>query len=297
MILAVSDFYHEITSEESLKHFFEDISVRALEVHQLKLFKTIYGPVEEKPNQAEYFDFILATHTRLFRDQGLTAEHFDTVAGCLIRAFQGQLYSQELIDEALSELAPLRVVFDYGAQVAAKEKSYTIQQIRNLPTASAATIGTNQPMLLPDPAWVEVPTWMTETLTTYSSNPVVRAWTKMLTDRFIGDVTIADTFLAMPYWNHHVYAASLLQLALLPVGEDPSDLLDILKYPRGPNHSAMASVLWLRMVVQFALTAGAMHMKDNVAEHAVHQLLSYESLFKPGVAKMAGGRNIGHIRR
>lgn len=297
MILAVSDFYAEIKSEDSLAHFFENISVRALEVHQLKLFKTLYGPAEEKPNQDEYFEFILATHTRLFREQGLTAEHFDTVAACLVRAFQGQLYAQDLIDEAVTELAPLRVVFDYGAQVAAREKSYTVQQIRSLPTASAATIGTDQAALLPDPAWVEEPGWLSESLEQHSSTSVVRAWTKMLTDRFIGDSTIADTFMDMPYMNHHVYGASLLQLALLPSGQDPSVLLDILKYPRGPNHSAMAAVLWLRMVTQFALTAAAMQMDGEVAERSVHRLLSYESEFKPGVAKLTGGMTSHHVLR
>ena len=182
--LAVKQFLIEIGNTPDLLPFFENISVSALGLHQIKLFRVLFGPDEERPDRDEFFDFMLATHTRLFRDLGLNEVYFDLVADCLVRAFQNVNYSQEIIDEALVELAPLRVVFEYGAKVAAKEKTYDADQLAILPTASFASIETDEPAVLPDPAWIDIPDWLPETLERHSHNGVVRAWTKDLIDRF-----------------------------------------------------------------------------------------------------------------
>ena len=44
-------------------------------------------------------------------------------------------------------------------------------------------------------------------MTNNSNNGEVRAWTRDLTDRFgpEGDKVVADTFMDMPYMNHHVF--------------------------------------------------------------------------------------------
>ena len=75
------------------------------------------------------------------------------------------------------------------------EKNYTIEQIRMLPTTTAANIGSDKPSMLPDPAWIAIPGWLTDTLTNNSNNGEVRAWTRDLTDRFgpEGDKVVADT--------------------------------------------------------------------------------------------------------
>ena len=58
---------------------------------------------------------------------------------------------QNIIDECVSILKPLRAIFEHGAKVAAMEKNYTIEQICMLPTKTAADIGSDKPSMLPDP--------------------------------------------------------------------------------------------------------------------------------------------------
>ena len=57
---------------------------------------------------------------------------------------------EELIDECRAVFAPLRVAFEHGAKVAAKEKTYTAEETCLLPTTSAVHFGTDEPSILPD---------------------------------------------------------------------------------------------------------------------------------------------------
>lgn len=78
--IAVSNFFDEICEDEVLSPFFENISVSAMRVHQMKFFRLMLGSAEEdKPDTDEILYFMLATHTRLFRDHGLNEDHFDRV--------------------------------------------------------------------------------------------------------------------------------------------------------------------------------------------------------------------------
>lgn len=76
---AVSNFFDEMCEDPELHPFFQDISVSAMCIHQIKFFRLIFGAKEDKPDQDEMLYYMLATHTRLFRDQGLNEEHFDKV--------------------------------------------------------------------------------------------------------------------------------------------------------------------------------------------------------------------------
>lgn len=203
---------------------------------------------------------------------------------------------EHLIEECKSVFAPLRVAFEHGAKVASMEKSYTAEEKCVLPTTSAAHFGTDEPCILPDPASIEIPAWLTETLEKYSSNGVVRAWTRELTDRFgvDGDKTIADTFLDMPYMSHHPYAAAILQLAFLPDEVSSDYLLEVVKYPRGPSKSPLVAALWDRMVVQLSKTCDNMGLDKRVARQAVEQLTSYRGFFRKGSIKFVGGVNAPH---
>ena len=49
--LAIANFFQLIGQDERLQPFFENISIHALQVHQLKLFKVIFGPKEEQPDK------------------------------------------------------------------------------------------------------------------------------------------------------------------------------------------------------------------------------------------------------
>lgn len=295
--LAVEQFLVEIGRSPELLPFFENISVSALGVHQIKLFRVLFGPEEERPDRDEFLTFMLATHTRLFREMGLNEHYFDLVADCLVCSFQKVNYSQEIIDDCLVELAPLRIVFEYGAKVAAKEKTYDTDQLANLPTASASSIETEEPTVLPDPAWIDIPDWLPETLERYSANGVVRSWTKDLIDRFgvDGDKVIADCFLDAPYMNHHVYACAMMQLAFLPEDASSVELLDVVLYPRGPDKGLLWGAMWERMIDQFKDTCDYMMMDADMSQKAVNKLLKYKKLFRKGEIKLVGGLHTPHV--
>jgi truncated hemoglobin YjbI len=132
-------FFDEIAENPDLKPFFRHISVAALKTHQVKLFRVIFGNGEEKPEEEDLLDFMLKTHTRLFLELGLDETRFDQVANCFIQGLQSFQVGQGIIDECVAILVPLRVVFEYGAQVAAKEKVMDATQLKSLPKASAKT--------------------------------------------------------------------------------------------------------------------------------------------------------------
>eukprot|EP00977_Amphora_coffeiformis_P022974 scaffold12005_cov212-Amphora_coffeaeformis.AAC.2 len=313
MKIIVTRFYEEILHDATLQPMFADISVAALQVHQIKLFRVLYGPDAEKPDHTEYLDFMLATHTRLFRDHGLNVQHFDAVAVCLQKALRALQYTADLIDECITELVPLRIVFEHGARVAQREKQYTAEQWRTLPTTTAASLlDANHEVLtvLPNPAGIDVPDWLsTDYLERYSQQGSVRAWTKELIDRFTADPVIADTFLDAPYMNHHVFAAALLQLAFLDPQQQHTndkaddntnivpDLMDVIQKPRGPTKGRLWHVLWERMTQEFRHVCQHMHMDANVMEQAIANLQSYNHFFRQGEVRLVGGVHSPHILR
>lgn len=99
--MAVSLFFGKICDDKTLAPFFEDVSVFALEVHQVKLLKVLFGPDEEKPHRKEFLDFMLATHTRLFRDEGLDETHFDGVIESFVQTLRDLQVKQDMIEECL----------------------------------------------------------------------------------------------------------------------------------------------------------------------------------------------------
>ena len=63
-----------------------------------------------------------AAHSRLIRDHGLNASHFDLVAGHLVSSLQDLSVAPELIQEVVAVVGPLRSVFEApGAAVAGDE--------------------------------------------------------------------------------------------------------------------------------------------------------------------------------
>ena len=203
---------------------------------------------------------------------------------------------EQLIEECKAVLKPMRAAFEHGAKVAAMEKSYTVEQVRMLPTTTPSYFGTDEPSILPDPTWIDIPAWLPEILDRYSTNGVVRAWTCNLIDRFgaDGDQTIADTIMDMPYMSHHPYAAAILQLAFLPEGMKPDDLLQVVKYPRGPEKGPIVQALWDRMVTQFQKTCDSMRLQAHITRQAVEKLTGYRDAFKKGGIRFVGGVTAPH---
>lgn len=294
-------FFDEIVENEDLRPFFKNISVAALKTHQVKLFRVIFGKDEEKPEEEDLLDFMLKTHTRLFRELGLDATHFDQVAGCFVQGLQTFQIAQGLIDECVAILVPLRVVFEYGAEVAAREKAMDASELKNLPKACAKTMGTAAQAVLPEYSKIDIPDWLPAALKKCSNTSNVRAWTCALTDRFgaEGDEFIADTFLDQPYMDHHIYLVALMQLAFSP--EDIEDkqrqqVLKIVQYPRGRKCHRLSRALYGRMVDQFLLTCAAMGVQSHDIRLLEIKMKKYTKRFSKKNYRV-GGVRAPHILR
>ena len=114
-----------------------------------------------------------------------------------------------------------------------------------------------------------------------------------MTDRFgpEGDNEIAKTLMCQPYMAHHVYCTAFLGLAFMPENVDPKkrlELLEIVIYPRGRNHSPLSQALFERMIDQFGVTCDRMGLPQYEKKVAVTQLNSFHSACAKKTTKVDG---------
>jgi truncated hemoglobin YjbI len=292
-------FVDEIVENEDLNPFFKNISSSALRVHQVKLFRVVFGREETKPSQEDLFDYLLTTHARLFRDLGMNEEHFDEFVRCLEEGLQILHTERPLIDECAATLAPLRTVFKYGALVAMQEKTMSQDEMIDLPQAGSDNIGTDIQVVLPEYSEMEVHPSLRIYLQKNSKTGSVRGWTCDLTNRFgtDGDHAIADTFLDQSYMAHQVYLIAFLELAFLSEDSESNFLskaLQIVLFPRGPSHSPLSRVLFDKMIAQFSLTCHMMGMSRFSVKTAETKLLRYRDCFALKTT-LVGGVDAPHI--
>lgn len=110
----IEEFYRRIMADERLSHFFAGAHMANLKMHQVGFFKAAFTSI---PKDMDVAQMLLDKHMRLFQLKGLKAMHFDMVAGHLIATLKHLGISQELINEAVTIVAPLRSVFDKGAKL------------------------------------------------------------------------------------------------------------------------------------------------------------------------------------
>ena len=112
---AVAEFYDRILKDDELAPFFKDTDMTALKLHQLKFMQIAFTKI---PDDLDVVALMKEKHARLFKD-GLNETHFDLVAGHFIGALEHLEVPKDLIDEAVSVIAPLRSVFEQGPAEAA----------------------------------------------------------------------------------------------------------------------------------------------------------------------------------
>jgi truncated hemoglobin YjbI len=208
------DFFEEIGKKEELGHFFENVPVQAIQLHQGKFFQVLFGPEQERPTPDELQDYMIATHVRLFRDKGLCGKHFDVVAECFVKALQKGPFSKDQIDECLAIVGPLRLAFDYGFQVAQREKQMDdkTKKTNGLPMATMETMRNQEPAVLP-PGVTPPPLWLVDVVGG-GNREMLRKWTCALTYRFtVSDKMLQETFMALPYLDMEPYLHIFLAIA------------------------------------------------------------------------------------
>mmetsp|Transcript_3317 Transcript_3317/g.9274 ORF Transcript_3317/g.9274 Transcript_3317/m.9274 type:complete len:476 (+) Transcript_3317:1-1428(+) len=253
------EFFVEIAQEKDLAHFFVNVPVEAIQFHQGKFFKVLFGPEDEKPTEDELLDYMIHTHVRLFRDMGLDEQHFDIVAGAFVRAMNTCQIPANLKDECLAIVGPLRLAFEYGAIVAKGEKRNHDKNdnTHQLEYATMETMRQKQANVVLPPGLPPPASWLVEYMDGQRQH--VRAWTCALTRRFtIQDEQLSHTFTALAYLDMEPYLHSFLELAFLSEdkavsAQDAHKLLRTVRFPLGISKakSQLTKPLWVKMVEQF----------------------------------------------
>ena len=233
-------FFEEIAKVEGLAHFFVNVPVAAIQLHQGQFFKVLFGADEEKPSADELLDYMIVTHVRLFRDLGLDASHFDMVANCFVAAMNQMKVPANLQYECLAIVGPLRVAFDYGATVARQERKMSQEALKTAPLATVKTMRADSEAKLP--AGLEPPPqWLVDFL---DGRDNVRAWTCALTYRLlIQDEVLKEIFFNLAYLEMEPYCDSLLQLAFSnQMGNEhklPLTVLRTVRFPCGLRRASL----------------------------------------------------------
>ena len=105
---AVEEFYTRILADPDLSFFFKDVTMTALKMHQLAFMKIAFTQI---PEDLDVPKLMKEKHAPLFA-KGLTAVHFDKVAGHFVATLDNLNVPSDLVNEAVSVIAPLRVVFE-----------------------------------------------------------------------------------------------------------------------------------------------------------------------------------------
>jgi truncated hemoglobin YjbI len=103
--------YERLVGDVSMAPFFENISMVHLKYHQVQFMKISFTEIPHDLDVPKHLD---ERHRKLF-EQGLDETHFDTVAQHFVGACHHLGVGQELVDEAVAIILPLRAVFEQGA--------------------------------------------------------------------------------------------------------------------------------------------------------------------------------------
>jgi hemoglobin len=109
----VEEMYERLVRDVSMACFFENISMVQLKYHQVQFMKIAFTEIPDDLDVPKHLD---ERHKKLF-EQGLNETHFDKVAQHFVGACHHVGVVQELVDEAVAIILPLRAVFEQGAVV------------------------------------------------------------------------------------------------------------------------------------------------------------------------------------
>jgi len=114
---AIEELYFRLLCDEELLVFFEGVNLQLLKVHQ----QTFLRVALSNNNIEKHFDagtIIRGAHARLF-EKGLCGTHFDLVANHLVESLLSLGIQQDLIDEVVGVVGPLRTIFEENSIKAA----------------------------------------------------------------------------------------------------------------------------------------------------------------------------------
>jgi truncated hemoglobin YjbI len=122
---ALSGLYQRVLADDKLKPFFVGMSLPTLRVHQFRFLNAFFTDVAftgDGTDDGDVGRLILEKHRRLFEERALNERSFDRFVGHFVDALKSQQVADELIEEAMGNIRPLRAVFEKGAKVYSKAK-------------------------------------------------------------------------------------------------------------------------------------------------------------------------------
>lgn len=116
---AVEGLYTKLLDDPDLAPFFNEVNMPNLKIHQIEFMKVAFTQI---PDDLDVAALMKDKHASLFKN-GLNEKHFDKVAGHFVAVLKELNVPQELIDEAVAVIGPLRGVFEEGAKEAQERAS------------------------------------------------------------------------------------------------------------------------------------------------------------------------------
>lgn len=105
---AVDGLYERLVVDEQVGKYFEGIAMDKLMEHQYNFMQMAFTEI---PEGCDIAGMLTTGHTRLWA-MGLDESDFDVVAGHFVATLQSLDVDQELIDEAVGVISPLRDIFE-----------------------------------------------------------------------------------------------------------------------------------------------------------------------------------------
>ena len=291
----VESFFDEFVGDSRMDAFFAQVNISCLKLHQIKFYRLMFGPEHLRPSYNDLVDYMLLTHARLFH-LGMNEEHFDMIATGFVRGLQARMVDQDLIDEAVAILAPLRGLFEYGAKLAKKEETSTSGVVANHTTVEQNdmdvvladyTMGVGEPECLKEAIGHTKPGFERVSL---------REWVCALAELFgiDNDIDVADYFMSMPFMEQYPYIVHFMMIALADLSSTEAEAhVQKIKYPRGPGTPALPQGHFVNMVEYFVEVCQEKGLQEREIQQAERRLVAFRKSFAAKVLKV-GGINAPH---
>lgn len=299
----VESFFDEFVGDTRMDVFFHQVNISCLKLHQIKFYRLMFGPEHLRPDYADLVDYMLLTHSRLFQI-GLDEKHFDMIATGFVRGLQDRMVDQDLIDEAVAILAPLRELFEYGSKLATSSKKGKKSSSGTIMVANHKTLeeGNLDVVLADYTMGVGTPECLKKAISRTKPNvkaATLREWVCELAELFgiDNDIHVAEYFMSMPFMDQYPYIVHFMMIAFvdLPPSETAA-LVDKIKYPKGPSRStpSLPQVHFVSMVEYFVEVCQEKGLKTREIDRAEKRLMACRKSFPTKVEDGVGGINAPH---
>ena len=136
--IAVDQFYIRLVNDKTLHPYFSTTDIPILKWHQFNFMSIAFSNDNVIPDDFDMSTLILNKHRHLF-EMGLNEKHFDLMMKHFVDTLHDLNIKDDLVNEALFMLSPVRKVFVQGSKLA-KQKSNKDKIYQSIQIITVATI-------------------------------------------------------------------------------------------------------------------------------------------------------------